>query len=141
MASVIKALFVVDGQEEEIISLSYTLDQNVDNIGQVAGEPRGGEIRVTLGTNGSAGRFGWMVAPDMKKSGEIKFIDANNQTLKTVKFEDAFCVGYTETYDAFAANNGNGSGVNIKEGATENLTLSCRTIEVEGEIHENSWVG
>lgn len=138
MASVIKAVFVVDGEEAEVISLSYSLDQNVDNIGQPAGEVRGGKIQVSLGTNGSEGRFGWMVASDMKKSGEIKFIDATNQTLKTLKFEDAYCVRYTEEYDAFS--DGDSGGVSIKESAKETLTLSCRTIDVNGEIHENSWV-
>ncbi len=138
MASVIKILFVVDGAENEVISLSYSLDQNIDNIGQPAGEVRGGQINVTLGTNGVPDRFGWMVASDMKKSGEIKFIDADNKTLKTLKFEDAFCVAYTESYEALSG--GAGGGVAIKESSKETLTLSCRTLDVEGELHENSWV-
>ncbi|MCB0630551.1 MAG: type VI secretion system tube protein TssD [Saprospiraceae bacterium] len=138
MASVIKAQFVVDGQESEIIAFSYSLDQNIDNIGQPAGEVRGGQITVTLGTNGTESRFGWMVASDMKKSGEIKMTDANGQTLKTIAFEDAFCVGYTEEYEAFSG--GQSGGVNIKESAKETLILSCRTIDVAGEVHENTWV-
>jgi len=137
MASVIKAQFLVDGTESEVIELSYSLDQNVDNIGQPAGEVRGGIISVTLGTNGSSDRYGWMVASDMKKSGEIKYTDATGQTLKTVKFEDAYCVAYTEEYEAFA---GGAAGISIKEGAKETLTLSCRVIDCEGEIHENTWV-
>ena len=140
MASVIKAQFVVDGNEDEIIALSYSLDQNVDNIGQPAGEVRGGQITVTLGTNGKADRFGWMVASDMKKSGEIKYTDATGQTLKTIKFEDAYCVGYTEEYEAFSGGASSG-GVTIKEGANETLVLSCRLIDVEGEPHENTWLG
>lgn len=139
MASVIKATFNVDGDESEIIALSYSLDQNVDNIGQPAGEVRGGTITVTVGTKGTADRYGWMVASDMKKSGEIVYTDATGQTLKTIKFEDAYCVGYTEDYTAFSENTTGGS-VSIKEGAKETLVLSCRTIDVEGEIHENTWV-
>ena len=138
MSSVIKIVFVVDGQENEVISLSYSFDQNIDNIGQPAGEVRGGQIVVTVGSMASEARFGWMVASDMKKSGELKFIDATGQTLKTLKFEDAYCVGYTEEYDAFSG--GAGEGVSIKEGANETLTLSCRMIEVGGESHENSWL-
>ena len=138
MASVIKAQFVVDGNEQEIIALRYSLDQNVDNIGQPAGEVRGGTIEVTLGTTGEADRYGWMVASDMKKSGEIKYTDATGQTLKTIKFEDAYCVGYTEEYEAFSGDKA--GGLSIKEGAKETLTLSCRMIDVEGEPHENTWV-
>jgi len=137
MASVIRAQFIVDGSEDEIIAVSYSFDQNIDNIGQPAGEVRGGQITVTLGTTGTADRFGWMVASDMKKSGEIKYTDATGQTLKTVKFEDAYCIGYTEDYEAFA---GGSAGVSIKEGAKETLILSCRMIDMEGESHENSWV-
>lgn len=137
MPSVIKIQFVVDGQENEVIALSYSLDQNIDNIGQPAGEVRGGQITVTLGSMGSEARYGWMVASDMKKSGEIKFIDATGQTLKTLKFEDAYCVGYTEAYEAFSGGN---AGVSIKEGANETLILSCRVISVGGETHENSWL-
>ncbi len=137
MASVIKVNFLVDGTEDEIIAVSYSFDQNIDNIGQPAGEVRGGQIQVTLGTNGTADRFGWMVASDMKKSGEIKYTDATGQVLKTVKFEDAYCVGYTEEYEAFS---GGSAGVSIKEGAKETLTLSCRVIDMEGEVHENTWV-
>lgn len=138
MASVIKIHFVVDGTESEVVALSYSLDQNVDNIGQPAGEVRGGLIEVTVGSMGSEARFGWMVASDMKKSGEIKFTDANGKTLKTLKFEDAYCVGYTEDYEAFS---GDGTrGITIKEGAKETLTLSCRVIAVGGESHENTWL-
>ena len=90
MASVIKATFKVDGQEAEVVALSYSFDQNVDNIGQPAGEVRGGIIKVTLGSLGSEKRFGWAVTSDMKKSGEIEFTDANGKTLKTLKFEDAY---------------------------------------------------
>ena len=138
MASVIKVLFNVAGQESEVIGLSYSLDQNVDNIGQPAGEVRGGQIEVTLGTNGTESRFGWMVASDMKQDGDIKFIDATGQTLKTLEFKDAYCVGYTESYDAFTGDAA--GGVNIKESAKEILTLSCRELVVGGEVHENSWV-
>ena len=139
MAAVIKATFKVDGQESEVVSLSYSFDQNVDNIGQPAGEVRGGVINVTVGSLGSEKRFGWMVASDMKKSGEIEFTDSNGKTLKTLKFEDAYCVGYTEDYEAFSGGRDAGQ-VTVKDGAKEHLTLSCKKISVAGESHENSWL-
>jgi hypothetical protein len=140
MASVIKVLFTAGGdQEVEVIGFSYSLDQNIDNIGQPAGEVRGGRITVTVGTSGTEARFGWMVASDMKQSGELKFIDATGQTLKTLKFVDAYCVGYTEEYEAFSAG-ATGEGVTIKESCKETLILSCMEIDVEGEVHTNSWV-
>ena len=140
MASVIKILFASDNIEEcEVIGLSYSLEQNVDNIGQPAGEVKGGQISVTIGTNGADTRFGWMVASDMKQNGTLKFIDANGQTAKTINFVDAFCVGYTEDYEAFS-DAGRPGTVSIKEGAKETLILSCMEITVEGESHINSWI-
>jgi len=125
MAAVIKMIFKCDGQESEVTNLSYSFDQNIDNIGQVAGEVRGGVINVGLMSSKSEKRMGWMVASDVKKNGEID------------KFEDAYCVGYTEQFEAF---DGQASGnVTIKDGAQEHLTLSCRTIAVGGETHENTW--
>lgn len=139
MASIIKILFSSDNIEEcEVIGLSYSLEQNIDNIGQPAGEVKGGQITVTIGTNGSDGRFGWMVASDMKQNGELKFVDANGQTSKTLVFTDAFCISYTEDYEAFA--DSKSGAVSIKEGAKETLTLSCREISVEGESHINTWI-
>ena len=137
--SVIKILFTSGSDTDvEVVSLSYSLNQNIDNIGQPAGEVKGGTITVSLGSIGSADRYGWMVASDMKKDGEIKFIDRNKQTLKTLKFTDAYCVAYTEEYEGFSDNEGAG-GVSIKASAKETLTLSCREIDMEGEVHENSW--
>ncbi len=139
MASIIKILFSSDNVAEcEVISMSYSLEQNVDNIGQPAGEVKGGQITVTIGTNGADTRFGWMVASDMKQSGELKFIDANGQTAKTITFTDAYCVGYTEEYEAFSA--GSTGTVSIKEGAKETLVLSCMEIANAGESHINSWI-
>ena len=139
MASIIKILFSSDNVEEcEVIALSYSLEQNVDNIGQPAGEVKGGQITVTIGTNGKDTRFGWMVASDMRQNGEIKFIDSTGQTAKTITITDAFCVGYTEEYEAFSS--GGAGTVSIKEGAKETLVLSCKEIAVEGESHINSWI-
>ncbi len=137
MAAIIKATFKVDGQESEVVKLSYSFDQNIDNIGQPAGEVRGGLVTVTAGSLGSEKRFGWAVTSDMKKSGEIEFTDANGKTLKTLKFEDAYCIGYTEEYKAFSG--AEAGKVNVKDSATETLTLSCRKLSVSGESHENTW--
>lgn len=137
-AAVIKAIFRVDGREAEVIALSYSFQQEVDNIGQPAGEVKGGLIRVSLGALGEPLRFAWAVTSDMKKSGEIEFIGAHGKTLKTLKFEDAYCIAYTEEYEAFT---GSVSGrVTIKDGAKEHLTLSARKISIAGEFHTNTWL-
>lgn len=137
-AAIIKAIFKADGKEAEVICLSYSFRQNVDHIGQPSGEIRGGFIRLELGSLGDPSRFAWAVNSDMKKSGEIEFIDANGKTLKTLKFEDAYCVAYSEYYYAFT-NNPSGK-VSIKDGAKERLTLSARKISIAGESHENTWI-
>jgi len=137
MAAVIKVLFKCAGQDSEVTDLSYSFDQNIDNIGQPAGEVRGGIINVSLMSAKSEMRFGWMVASDVKKDGTIEFIDSQGQTLKTLEFKEAYCVGYTEDFKAFDGQAA--GGVTVKDGAKEHLTLSCKTISVAGETHENTW--
>ncbi len=138
MASIIKILFSSDNIPEcEVIATEYSFAQNVDPIGQPAGEVMGGLISVTIESTGSDTRFGWMVASAMRQNGELKFIDSNNQTAKTVAFTNAYCVGYKEEYEAFSAGN---TGVTVKEAARETLTLSCEEIAVGGESHVNSWI-
>jgi len=137
MAAIIRAVFKCDGQESEVVNVSYSLDQNIDQIGQPAGEVRGGIINVRVNSSKSEKRYGWMVASDVKKSGEIDYVDKDGQVLKTLKFEDAYCVGYTEEFTAF---DGQSSGnVTIKDGSQETLTLSCKKLSMGGESHENSW--
>ncbi len=136
-AAVIKIIFRVDGKEAEVIRLSYNFMQYTDQIGQLASEVTGGLIHVSLGSLGDPSRFAWAVTSDMKKSGEIEFIGSHGKTLKTLKFEDAYCVAYTEEYEAFTG--GNSGIVTIKDGATEHLTLSARKISINGESHENTW--
>jgi len=137
MAAIIRAVFKCDGQESEVVNVSYSLDQNIDQIGQPAGEVRGGIISVKVNSSKSEKRYGWMVASDVKKSGEIDYVDKDGQTIKTLKFEDAYCVGYTESFTAF---DGQSSGnVTIKDGSMETLTLSCKKLSMGGESHENSW--
>jgi len=122
--AVIKVLFKLEGKETEVIDMSYSFDQNVDNIGQPAGEVRGGIVNLTLGTEKDKTRFSWAINSDMKKDADIDFIDSKGQLLKTIKLVDAYCVGYTEDYTAF---DGQEAGnVTIKDGAKEHLTLSCK---------------
>jgi hypothetical protein len=136
--AIIKVVFKVDGEETEVIRLSYQFDQDIDPIGQPAGEVRGGQINVTVpASKASEARFGWMVDPNMKKEGEIDFVDSTGQILKTLVFTDAYCIGYIEEFEAFSS--GASGTVNVRDGAKETLTLSCRIIEVGGESHENTW--
>ena len=128
MASVIKAQLSIDGMDPdiEVQGISYSIQRYFDELGQPSSEPMGGRIEVSLMSHGKDDRFGWMVAPDLKKNGTVKFIDANGQTVKTLTFTDAYCVGYSESYSPGG-------------GGMENLSLSCRKLEVGGQTHENTW--
>jgi type VI secretion system TssD-like protein len=73
--------------------------------------------------------MGWMIDPYAKKNGSVVFkkIDQDS-TLKEVKFEDAYCVGYSESFSA-----------NSASAMTLTLNISARKITVGDATHEKKW--
>jgi len=137
MASIYKIEFTVDGEDKaEVLNLNYSLEQNVDRSGQVAGEASAFQIKTKVRTVGSTGHFDWMKTPDMKKNGKFEYFDSAGQILKTLEFEDAYCIRYEENFDAFDTNQ-RGASPSFKEGGTEELIISPRKVNVGGVPHEN----
>ncbi len=129
--SIIKILFHIDGKSSEVVDLSYSFNQEVDDIGQPSSEVKGGLITVELRSESEPNRFAWAIHSDVHKTGKIEFVNANGKISKTLHFEQAYCISYTESYKAFE---GQEAGqVNVKEGATERLVLACARIAMGGE--------
>lgn len=137
MAAIIRIKWTCDGEEEEVVKLSYKFNQSIDAIGQPAGEVRGGIIDISLRTLASSMRYGWMISSDMKKSGSLDFEDKDGKVLKKLEFEDAYCVTYHETFDDTDISEVNGR--KVQTGVLEHLTLSAKKITIDGNSHENTW--
>ena len=122
--------FTVDGfADREVMNVNYSFVQATDIEGQIAGIPRGGKItiRVKAMNDGNAELLSWMIAPHLAKKGKVEFLKTTDgSTMKSIEFEDAYCIDYTENWTD-------------KEGHWEQVQLSCRKI-VNGPVnYELPW--
>jgi len=117
----------VEGAEFDILSCNFSFGQATDDKGRPASGVQGGSIFVQIVTSDDTALLGWMIDPHKKSSGSIVFkkIDEDS-TLKEVKFVDAYCVGYSESFNSTSAS-----------AMTVSLNITARKIEVSGVAHEN----
>ncbi|MBS1948745.1 MAG: hypothetical protein JST47_13360 [Bacteroidetes bacterium] len=123
------ATFKLDGNEYDVISCVYSFGQATDEKGRPASDVQGGNISLQISVPEDSSVLGWMIDPYAKKSGSIVFkkIDQDS-TLKEVKFEDGYCVGYSESFNA-----------NSSSAMTMTLNISARKITVGDASHEKKW--
>ena len=125
-----KAKFKVAGKERNILNVNYALKQETDATGRPSTITRGGKIEITVEGTGETDIFEWMTNSFERKDGSIAYLKRDSEaTLKEVKFEEAYIVGYKENFDS--------------EGdipLTETFTISARAIELGTGKHLNEWV-
>ncbi len=127
------AIFEAAGSEKcEVISCSYSFDQSTDDKGRPSSKVQGGTIKVTIVSNADSKLAGWMLDPHKQDKGSITFkkIDADS-TLKTITFEDAYCVSYSEYFDA--------RGADSSTSMILSLTISADKIDANGVKLDNMW--
>ena len=129
------ATFEAAGSVEcEVVTCSYSFDQSTDDKGRPSSKVQGGTIKVTIVSTADAKLAGWMLDPHKQSTGTITFkkIDADS-TLKTISFEEAYCVGYAEYFDARGADSGTSMVLS--------LTISANKIDANGVKLDNAWTG
>lgn len=121
------ATLKVEGGEFDVLACNYSFGQSTDDKGRPASDVKSGSLFVQITTGDDTSLLGWMIDPHKKTSGSIVFkkIDEDS-TLKEVKFEDAYCVGYSESFNATSAS-----------AMTVSLNIAARKIDVSGVSHEN----
>ena len=122
--------FKVDGfKDREVMAVTYSFNQATDVEGQIAGIPRGGKIivRVKAMNDGNPELLKWMVSPHLAKKGAIEFFKTTDgSTMKSIEFQDAYCIDFTEKWED-------------KAGHWEEVTLSCRKITLGPVDYELPW--
>jgi len=123
------ATFKLDGTEYDVMTCNYSFGQATDEKGRPASDVQGGNISVQIAVSDDSAVMGWMIDPYAKKNGSIVFkrIDQDS-TLKEVQFEDGYCVGYSESFNANAAS-----------AMTMTLNISARKVTVGDASHEKKW--
>ncbi len=134
MAEVTTAKLKVDGYEDrEVISVNYQFNQQIDVEGQPTGTTRGGilTIKVKSTDSGNTDLLDWVCDSYLAKNGTITWPRRDGSTMKTLAFNDAYCVGYEETFDATNSQLQN-----------EVITITCRQLTVTGKgsvQYDNHW--
>ena len=120
----------IDGyKEREVMMVTYEFDQATDGEGQMSGIPRGGKIivRVKAMNDGTPELLAWMIERNLPKNGQIDFLETKTgKAMKSIKFTNGYCVDFDEKWED-------------KMGHFEEITISCKAIEVGSVKYENDW--
>ena len=120
----------IDGyKDREVMMVTYEFDQATDVEGQMSGIPRGGKItvRVKALNDGTPELLAWMIERNLPKNGQIDFLETKTgKAMKSIKCTNGYCVDFDEKWED-------------KMGHFEEITISCKAIEVGSVKYENDW--
>lgn len=124
-----KATLQLDGKEHTVLDCTFSFSQGIDHSGKPTAKPKGGVITLTIESNSETELFDWMISSSQTKSGTIIFYrrDALSK-MKELKFTDAYCVDYRETFRADGEN-----PMHIQ------LVLSAKSLALGGSNYQNTW--
>ncbi len=123
------AKLTIDGNEYNVLHCTYNFEQPMDTTGKPSGKPLGGQIMITIESQGKFDLFHWMASPDQTKDGSLVFYkrDAMSQ-LQKVDFTKAFCVSLEEEFDAV-------DDIPMQK----RIVISAQTIQIGDMTFENTW--
>ncbi|GAA4153586.1 hypothetical protein GCM10022217_09510 [Chryseobacterium ginsenosidimutans] len=119
----------LDGNTYNILECKYNFVQPVDGTGKPKGMPKGGEIIIKIESTGNPELLNWMLDHNQVKNGKIIFYrrDAMSK-LQELIFEKAFCVNFTEYFNAV-----DNQPLQIE------MHLVAKKFNVNGAVHEKQW--
>ena len=128
------AVFDAAGSEEcEVVSCSYSFGQSTDDKGRPSSVVQGGTVMVTVVSTDSVKLMSWMLDPYKRADGKIVFKRGDQDSnMKTISFKEAYCVGYTETFDA--------RGSSSQASMLLSLVISANKLDIGGATLDNKWV-
>jgi len=139
MAQKNRVTLEVDGfASREVTEVTYCFNQSIGTNNDPTGVPRGGKIvlKVKAEDSGNVELLKWMTSKTMAKKGSIVFMTSKDidKKMKSVEFEDAYCVDFVEHWEDVPEGK-----MDIPVAHWEEITISCRKI-VNGPItYENEW--
>jgi len=121
-----KAKMTVSGKDYPVVSLSYGLNQSVDQSGRPTSEVKGQNITVVVESSTDNSLMEWAVDSYGKKNGSIVFnkIDSD-QKMKQLDFTDGYITSYSENFGG--------------ETMMMTVSISCRKIKVGNAEIDNNW--
>ena len=117
------------GKPFRVLNFNFTLHQNIDQYGKPASGVHGGTVFVQFESTDDSSIAKWMVNPSKKTGGNITiFKSSDESTLKEIKFEDAYCVQFSESFNTHGS-----------DAMTTSMTISAKKIDIGGIPHDNKW--
>ncbi|MGY3793345.1 type VI secretion system tube protein TssD [uncultured Aquimarina sp.] len=119
----------LDGEEINILDCSFSFRQDTDYTGRPCAKPQGGQVSLLIESTASADFLDWTISPTITKNCKITFFRRDNMSsLKNVEVKDAYCIEYTEHFNAESA-----------KPLQIHLVLSAKEITIKGTTFTNNW--
>ena len=124
-----KAIFKVDDKEYNVLSCSYSLNQDFDITGRPSSVTHGGVVNLVVESTDDTSLFEWMCDSFMKKDATVTFNKRDeNSKMKELEIKEAYMVGFNESFD----NTGTGAMI-------ESITLSGKNLKMGNAELDNEW--
>ncbi|CVK16619.1 hypothetical protein Ga0061079_1098 [Apibacter mensalis] len=120
----------LDGEIYTVLSCNYRFQKKTDSTSKPTGETSGGEITLSIESNGKTDFVDWILSEDRNKDGKIIFYRRDMMSkLYEIKFEKAYCINFNETFSSSGS-----SPMQIE------FTLVARTLKFNNKsIYKKNW--
>lgn len=129
MASFSAVLSLGTAFSTDLKSFEMEIEQSVDTLGRPASPTFGGTITMSFNTPAYPLVNEWMFDPAKQLSGNVVMLGLNKETLKTLDFTNAYCVGLLQSFD----------GTANSASLTTTITISPEKIAVSYMKLDNQW--
>lgn len=119
----------IDDDEMNVLDCNFSFEQGADYTGRPSQKPKGGQITILLESTGKTDFLEWAISSSMSKDGKIIFYKRDNlSSLKTLDFKEAYCLKYTEDFNAV-------DSLPLKT----RIVISAKEISMKGTTFTNNW--
>ncbi|MXO32397.1 type VI secretion system tube protein TssD [Apibacter sp. B2912] len=120
----------LDGENYTVLECDYFFHKKKDSTSKPTGETSGGQINLSIESNGKTDFVDWVLSQDNTKDGKIIFFRRDGMgRLYTVEFEKAYCIDFKETFNSTGS-----SPMKI------DFTIVARTLKFNSKtIYEKNW--
>jgi len=115
-----KLIFDQSDKQITVYQMDFGFTQYTDDTGKPSGYPTGGTINMVVESTNDTQLIDWMLEPNALKNGKIE-IQMKNK--KVIKFENAYCVQYHESFNYQGGD----------QPMTISFTISAETITVDSK--------
>ena len=130
MQTAAQTTFNFKGAVFTVLDYSYSINRNLNNLGQTTTAVNGGQITITIqALEKNNELFASLVTTEDGLRGDITVRTSNLKgTLKTIKFEEGYLINYGESWDI------------LGNGLRQKFTVTANKLEVDGLKHDFKWV-